>query len=57
MQIGFGRLRLTSAQFWAMTPREIACLFSPGEDRPRIDLARLMQLYPDKPQAEETAYE
>jgi len=49
MRLGFGRLRLSSAEFWAMTPREIASCLAPQKQRPDVNLKQLMQLYPDDP--------
>lgn len=52
MATGFGLLRLSPAQFWSMTPREMERAMSvlsggraaaPG----RSDLAELMQRFPD----------
>jgi len=52
MALGFGRLALSSADFWAMTPRELAAaaegLF--GRRQPpadRASLEALMRRYPD----------
>ncbi|MEP2943581.1 MAG: phage tail assembly chaperone [Hyphomicrobiales bacterium] len=52
MTFGFAVLKLSSAEFWAMTPREIAHAmraFSPDAAMApsRNDLRKLMQLYPD----------
>lgn len=54
MAVGFGLLRLSSAEFWAMTPREIeramSCLrggAAAGPDRGAF--AALMAAFPDKP--------
>jgi len=54
MQIGFGLLRLSSTEFWAMTPREIvaaaAGMFGPpASSTPlaRRDLLQLMKRFPD----------
>lgn len=53
MALGFGRLRLSSAAFWAMTPRELAAAIEglggmqiapPG----RAALDGLMARYPDR---------
>ncbi|QND52399.1 phage tail assembly chaperone [Phyllobacterium sp. 628] len=51
MAAGFGLLRLSTRDFWAMTPRELsAALGSPPADaglsRPALEL--LMQTFPDK---------
>jgi uncharacterized phage protein (TIGR02216 family) len=51
MAAGFGILRLSSAEFWAMTPRELNAAFHRPSNRSaptRIDLARLMQCFPDE---------
>lgn len=52
MQVGFGLLRLSSAEFWGLTPRELSAAFAalsgtrPGApDRNR--LGKLMERYPD----------
>ena len=52
MAFGFGRLELSPAAFWAMTPREIAAVLRAlNPDRAeRIDrgeLGRLMRRFPD----------
>ena len=52
MALGFGHLRLSSAAFWAMTPRELAAaveVLGLGRGGPpeRGALAALMQRYPD----------
>lgn len=52
MTFGFAVLKLSSAEFWAMTPREIAHAmraFSPAETMAisRNDFRKLMKLYPD----------
>lgn len=52
MALGFGRLRLSSRAFWALTPRELAAAlraFS-GPARAPLDqagLAALMARFPD----------
>ncbi|MEX0955438.1 MAG: rcc01693 family protein [Rhizobiaceae bacterium] len=51
MAFGLGRLRLSPAEFWSMTPRELAAamsaygapVFAPGRD----ELTRLMDRFPD----------
>jgi uncharacterized phage protein (TIGR02216 family) len=51
MRLGFGVLKLSSQDFWGLTPRELAAAFealsgrtsAPDRDR----LARLMERYPD----------
>ncbi len=54
MAAGLGLLRLPPAQFWSMTPRELAAAFEGGlglssrAPLVRTDLSRLMQLYPDR---------
>jgi uncharacterized phage protein (TIGR02216 family) len=52
MQLGFGVLRLSSAEFWGLTPRELAVAFEalsgvrPGApDRAR--LKQMMERFPD----------
>jgi uncharacterized phage protein (TIGR02216 family) len=51
MQVGFGLLRLSPAQLWAMTPRELAAaidwLSPPPQQPSRTDLTALMQRFPD----------
>jgi uncharacterized phage protein (TIGR02216 family) len=54
MAVAFGVLRLPPAQFWSMTPRELAAAFRgafghSAFEMPfaRADLARLMQRFPD----------
>ena len=54
MAFGLGRLRLSSADFWAMTPRELAAAaegvfgvaVAPVD---RETLSRLMNRFPDRP--------
>ena len=53
MAFGFGRLKLSSAKFWAMTPRELAAAIeglagSTGAPLDRAALDRLMTRYPDR---------
>ncbi len=53
MAVGFGRLRLDSAAFWAMTPRELAAAIEGlGGVRPaapdRAMLDALMRRFPDR---------
>jgi uncharacterized phage protein (TIGR02216 family) len=54
MAAGFGFLRLCSADFWAMTPRELAAALGAHPGRPgrapmpRDAFARLMTRYPDR---------
>ena len=52
MEFGFGVLRLSSRDFWSLTPRELqaagAHLVLPMRDSPdRRVLADLMNLFPD----------
>lgn len=52
MAVGFGRLRLDSAAFWAMTPRELAAAIEGltgvrGTPPDRARLEALMRRYPD----------
>jgi uncharacterized phage protein (TIGR02216 family) len=52
MRFGFGRLRLTSSAFWAMTPAELAAAasaFAPpgGPPLERQGLGALLALFPD----------
>jgi uncharacterized phage protein (TIGR02216 family) len=54
MGFGFGRLRLSSEQFWALTPIEIAAAarsFLPeqAEALKQKGLAALLSQYPDGP--------
>lgn len=54
MRFGFGVLRLSSREFWGLTPRELAAAFEaharPAAHRPpsRGELADLMQAHPDE---------
>lgn len=53
MAAGFGLLRLSPRDFWAMTPREFAAAIAPFGAGPkavpdRAALAALMARYPDK---------
>jgi uncharacterized phage protein (TIGR02216 family) len=51
MAAGLGVLRLSSAEFWAMTPRELNAAFHRPALRTaptRLDLAQLMQAFPDE---------
>jgi uncharacterized phage protein (TIGR02216 family) len=52
MGFGFGVLRLAPAQFWALTPRELAAAYRAlvGERRVapgRPELEQMMERYPD----------
>lgn len=52
MAFGFAVMRLSPAEFWAMTPRELAAAmraFGHGAHAPpdRADLSNLMNAYPD----------
>jgi uncharacterized phage protein (TIGR02216 family) len=53
MQFGFGVLRLSSASFWALTPRELAAAFETRSARSRMqsplrqELETLMAAFPD----------
>ncbi|PSM18146.1 rcc01693 family protein [Nitratireductor sp. StC3] len=53
MAIGFGVLRLSPAQFWAMTPKEFACASGLARHRhgavpDRAVLEALMARFPDQ---------
>lgn len=51
MAFGFSVLRLSSRDFWAMTPRELAAAAGglvPAAAPGRGDLDRLMDLFPDR---------
>jgi uncharacterized phage protein (TIGR02216 family) len=53
MALGFGRLRLPSKDFWALTPRELAAaaegLFGvPGTPIDRTTLSQLIERFPDR---------
>ncbi|WP_342358528.1 phage tail assembly chaperone [Terrarubrum flagellatum] len=53
MAFGFGVLRLSSFEFWSMSPRELAAaargIFGDAQRAMRRDeLAALIALYPDK---------
>ena len=52
MRLGFGVLKLSSKEFWGLTPRELAAAFEAlSGRRPRAPdrgrLARLMERFPD----------
>lgn len=57
MAFGFGQLRLSPAQFWAMTPLELAAAAGSGEPRTaapdRAALDALMARFPDGPPSDE----
>jgi uncharacterized phage protein (TIGR02216 family) len=50
MQLGLGQLRLSPAEFWRSTPREIAGAFGVPPPSPllRQNLEDLMEQYPDE---------
>ncbi len=53
MQVGFGVMRLSSREFWALTPRELAAAFEGISGRTTMPPARkaletMMAAYPDK---------
>lgn len=52
MRAGFGLLRLSSRDFWALTPRELAAALRPAAraaDAPsRAALDALMRAFPDR---------
>ncbi len=53
MQVGFGVMRLSSREFWALTPRELAAAFEGVSGRTtsppaRVALERMMVAYPDR---------
>lgn len=53
MAAGFGVLRLSSAEFWAMTPRELNAAFYRPPSRAALtqcELQQMMQAFPDKQQ-------
>lgn len=61
MAFGFGRLRLSPSDFWAMTPRELAAASGRAHGRSgtpgRAELEALMARFPDippEPDEEET---
>ena len=58
MAFGFGRLRLSSAAFWAMTPRELAAaieglLGTRRRPMARSELDALMTRFPDSTRTED----
>ena len=52
MQLGFGVLRLSSKEFWGLTPRELAAAFGalagPRGAPRRGELAAMMAAFPDE---------
>jgi uncharacterized phage protein (TIGR02216 family) len=50
MRLGLGQLRLTPAQFWQLTPVELALMagLDGQQSMSRSGLAELMAKYPDK---------
>lgn len=52
MRFGFGVMRLSSREFWGLTPRELAAAFGAASGRvsppSRDGLAGLMQRFPDE---------
>ena len=51
MQMGFGVMRLSSREFWGLTPRELAAAFGALSGRvaapPRERLDEMMRAFPD----------
>jgi len=52
MRLGFGVLRLSSREFWGLTPRELAAAFGGIAGRrqgapDRGELGRMMERFPD----------
>jgi uncharacterized phage protein (TIGR02216 family) len=52
MQLGFGVLRLSSKEFWGLTPRELAAAFEAlsgkrGGAPDRNKFGKLMERFPD----------
>lgn len=51
MQMGFGVMRLSSREFWGLTPRELAAAFGALSGRvaapPREQLDAMMRAFPD----------
>jgi uncharacterized phage protein (TIGR02216 family) len=52
MQFGFGVMKLSSRDFWGLTPRELAAAFEAASGRrtgapDRTRLAGLMERFPD----------
>ncbi|WP_433849298.1 phage tail assembly chaperone [Brucella pseudogrignonensis] len=54
MRAGFGLLRLSSKDFWAMTPRELGAVLGPVSQSmsmnapSRVTLDALMHAFPDR---------
>ncbi|MEO8883886.1 MAG: rcc01693 family protein [Devosia sp.] len=54
MRFGFGQLRLSSRDFWGLTPRELAAAFEGASGRSRsrpperATIDRLMMAFPDE---------
>ncbi|AKR54738.1 hypothetical protein GCM10011321_20830 [Youhaiella tibetensis] len=52
MQMGFGVMRLSSREFWGLTPRELAAAFGalsgPATAPPRERLDEMMLAFPDR---------
>ena len=50
MRLGFGVLKLSSKEFWGLTPRELAAALggaSPPGAPDRGELTRMMERFPD----------
>lgn len=52
MQFGFGVLRLSSSEFWGLSPRELAAAFEAHSGRhttppPRTAMDAMMRRFPD----------
>jgi uncharacterized phage protein (TIGR02216 family) len=49
MRLGFGVLKLSSKEFWGLTPRELAAAFGAGRGGApdRSELGRMMERFPD----------
>ena len=52
MRLGFGVMRLSSREFWGLTPRELAAAFGAGAGRgsppSRSGLDAMMRRFPDE---------